>query len=170
MITFLGWLFGVHGGGNYRCGLCGTDLNRQWKQPHKVLHASVQRLVDTCLGTSLKSHERTDTLCRCMHRDFTHKYYAYAVFLIVTFLFGWLVKDLVSKVHKLKKLARVSDTTWANLQGLQGKPFRFEIWWTPTANFQVARSKAKLSMYLDLFGPLCRAGFWTWNRPFHAMS
>jgi len=30
--------------GNYRCGLCGTDLNRQWKQPHKVLHASVHKL------------------------------------------------------------------------------------------------------------------------------
>ncbi|CAK9117122.1 unnamed protein product [Durusdinium trenchii] len=30
--------------GNYRCGLCGTDLNRQWKQPHEVLHSSVHKL------------------------------------------------------------------------------------------------------------------------------
>lgn len=29
-------------GGNYRCGLCGTDLNRQWKQPNQVLHSSVR--------------------------------------------------------------------------------------------------------------------------------
>jgi hypothetical protein len=29
-------------GGNYRCGLCGTDLNRQWRQPNQVLHSSVR--------------------------------------------------------------------------------------------------------------------------------
>eukprot|EP00930_Biecheleria_cincta_P031414 TRINITY_DN21807_c0_g2_i1.p1 TRINITY_DN21807_c0_g2~~TRINITY_DN21807_c0_g2_i1.p1 ORF type:complete len:1414 (+),score=214.08 TRINITY_DN21807_c0_g2_i1:138-4379(+) len=30
--------------GNYRCGLCGTDLNRQWRQPDELLHCSVHSL------------------------------------------------------------------------------------------------------------------------------
>lgn len=34
--------------GNYRCSLCGQDLNRRWKTPNKVLHPvvfSVKRLI-----------------------------------------------------------------------------------------------------------------------------
>lgn len=30
--------------GNYRCGLCGMDLNRQWRSPHELLHAPVFKL------------------------------------------------------------------------------------------------------------------------------
>jgi len=34
--------------GNYRCSLCGGDLNRRWKAPSKVLHPvvyNVKRMV-----------------------------------------------------------------------------------------------------------------------------
>jgi murein tripeptide amidase MpaA len=34
--------------GNYRCNLCGSDLNRRYKAPSKVLHStvfSIKRLV-----------------------------------------------------------------------------------------------------------------------------
>jgi len=34
--------------GNYRCSLCGADLNRRWKTPSKVLHPvvhSIKRMV-----------------------------------------------------------------------------------------------------------------------------
>lgn len=34
--------------GNYRCSLCGQDLNRRWKTPNKVLHPvvfSVKRMI-----------------------------------------------------------------------------------------------------------------------------
>ncbi|CAE7609655.1 AGBL3 [Symbiodinium natans] len=30
--------------GNYRCGLCGMDLNRQWRSPHELLHSPVFKL------------------------------------------------------------------------------------------------------------------------------
>ena len=36
--------------GNYRCSLAGTDLNRRWKTPNKVLHPVVynaKRLIKT---------------------------------------------------------------------------------------------------------------------------
>jgi len=34
--------------GNYRCSLCGSDLNRRWKTPSKTLHPviySIKRMV-----------------------------------------------------------------------------------------------------------------------------
>ena len=52
--------------GNYRCGLCGTDLNRQWKQPNQVLHSSVHKLkklvarskAKLCMYLDLHGHSR----------------------------------------------------------------------------------------------------------------
>lgn len=55
--------------GNYRCGLCGTDLNRQWRQPDELLHASVHSLKkmvsrtkrsssNLCLYLDLHGHSR----------------------------------------------------------------------------------------------------------------
>eukprot|EP00435_Cladocopium_sp_Y103_P069901 s206_g34.t1 len=52
--------------GNYRCGLCGTDLNRQWKQPDKILHSSVHKLkklvarskAKLCMYLDLHGHSR----------------------------------------------------------------------------------------------------------------
>lgn len=52
--------------GNYRCGLCGTDLNRQWRQPNQVLHSSVHKLkklvarskAKLCMYLDLHGHSR----------------------------------------------------------------------------------------------------------------
>jgi len=54
--------------GNYRCGLCGVDLNRQWRHPHEELHNTVykvKRLIknlkkkeNLCLYIDLHGHSR----------------------------------------------------------------------------------------------------------------
>ncbi len=35
--------------GNYRCGLCGGDLNRRYKTPSKILHPNVHAFKRLCL-------------------------------------------------------------------------------------------------------------------------
>lgn len=54
--------------GNYRCALCGVDLNRQWRRPNEALHSSVhglKRLIarskkkrGLCMYIDLHGHSR----------------------------------------------------------------------------------------------------------------
>ncbi|CAK0862674.1 unnamed protein product [Prorocentrum cordatum] len=54
--------------GNYRCGLCGVDLNRQWQHPSKALHGTVYAMKKMirkakksgrlCLYVDLHGHSR----------------------------------------------------------------------------------------------------------------
>lgn len=54
--------------GNYRCGLCGVDLNRQWRRPSEALHGTVymlkrlvaraKRKLGLCLYIDLHGHSR----------------------------------------------------------------------------------------------------------------
>jgi len=54
--------------GNYRCGLCGVDLNRQWRRPHQDLHGtvykvkkliqSIKKKANLCMYLDLHGHSR----------------------------------------------------------------------------------------------------------------
>lgn len=54
--------------GNYRCGLCGVDLNRQWRRPSEALHGTVfalkrliarsKRKAALCMYVDLHGHSR----------------------------------------------------------------------------------------------------------------
>jgi hypothetical protein len=48
--------------GNYRCGLSGVDLNRQWRRPHKDLHSTVYKLKKLIVATKKKAR-------LCMYLD-----------------------------------------------------------------------------------------------------
>ena len=74
------WCIVTSWGGNYRCGLCGTDLNRQWKQPDKVLHSSV-RLSEPQSGCApvAQSPKKHKVLGRKRKKDEEHTQVLYGI-------------------------------------------------------------------------------------------